>query len=223
MSKRKTFSGVKIHHLWGIEDESQNSSITWSCKHALIRDTAGTEINIVVDFWMHQWWKNDNHLNTQIDEKVMSADYIFVTHAHLDHIGRLPMLVSRGFKGKIIMTPATMELAYISLLDSAKIMQDEYEAKKEERRKKWKIASDVARYTDFENKKTLTPEELARKSEIEKKYWLETIKKMQDMLARVKGSIPQLLPRTFSSPVYYEWGVLPFLKIPNSSIRTCSK
>ena len=56
-------------------------------------------------------------------------DYILVTHAHLDHIGRIPKLVKEGFSGKIYATAATKELAYIILMDSAKIMNEDFETK----------------------------------------------------------------------------------------------
>lgn len=200
---RDIFSGVKIHHLWGIEDESQKSSITWSCKHVLIRDAAGTEINIVVDFWMHQWWKSDNDFNTQIDEKVISADYIFVTHAHLDHIGRLPMLVSRGFKGKIIMTPATKALAQASLLDSANIMKLNYDAKIEDRKRKWKILSDVSRYTSLQKNEKRTQADNTKMREIEWEYWSEKIQNLQAMLEKVHWNIVELLPDVVK-PLYSE-------------------
>jgi metallo-beta-lactamase family protein len=48
-----------------------------------------------------------------------------LTHAHLDHCGRLPILLQKGFKGNIFMTPATRDLAELSLLDSAKIAKQD--------------------------------------------------------------------------------------------------
>ena len=54
-------------------------------------------------------------------------DAIFLTHAHYDHCGRIPMLVKQGFKGRIIGTQPTRDLAKIVLLDSAKLQQEEYE------------------------------------------------------------------------------------------------
>ncbi len=47
------------------------------------------------------------------------VDVLLLTHAHLDHCGRIPLLVKRGFKGEIIATAATRELARLVLLDSA--------------------------------------------------------------------------------------------------------
>ena len=43
-------------------------------------------------------------------------DYVFLTHAHYDHVGRTPLLVKRGFRGKIFCTAPTKELARIIFL-----------------------------------------------------------------------------------------------------------
>ncbi len=54
-------------------------------------------------------------------------DYVFLTHAHYDHCGRLPLLYKQGFRGKIISTQPTRDIAEIILLDSAKIQREDYE------------------------------------------------------------------------------------------------
>lgn len=47
---------------------------------------------------------------------------VFVTHAHLDHVGRLPKLYKEGFRGKVYSTPATRDCAELILLDSEKLL-----------------------------------------------------------------------------------------------------
>ncbi len=54
-------------------------------------------------------------------------DVIFLTHAHYDHSGRIPILVKQGFKGRIICTQPTRDLTKIILLDSANLQKEEYE------------------------------------------------------------------------------------------------
>ncbi len=52
-------------------------------------------------------------------------DYIFLSHAHYDHTGRLPMLCQRGFEGEIIATPATRDLTFRIMDDSLRIQKEE--------------------------------------------------------------------------------------------------
>ena len=54
-----------------------------------------------------------------------SIDALVVTHAHLDHVGRIPKLVKDGFKGKIVMTPACRDLAALILKDSVGILGED--------------------------------------------------------------------------------------------------
>jgi len=63
-------------------------------------------------------------------------DYLLLTHAHLDHCGRIPLLVKRGFSGEIITTSASVELARLVMLDSAGLQEEEarYQRRKARRR-----------------------------------------------------------------------------------------
>ncbi|GAA4004632.1 MBL fold metallo-hydrolase [Deinococcus rubellus] len=51
---------------------------------------------------------------------------VLLTHAHLDHVGRLPLLVRRGYVGPIYCTPPTLNLAETVLLDSARLQVESY-------------------------------------------------------------------------------------------------
>jgi len=63
-------------------------------------------------------------------------DTVFLSHAHLDHIGLVPRLVREGFAGEILATPATAEIARLMLADAAHIQVEEaaYRARKARRR-----------------------------------------------------------------------------------------
>jgi metallo-beta-lactamase family protein len=54
-----------------------------------------------------------------------SIDCLLLTHAHLDHCGRIPLLVKRGFRGEIIATAPTRELARIVLSDAASLQEED--------------------------------------------------------------------------------------------------
>jgi metallo-beta-lactamase family protein len=54
-----------------------------------------------------------------------SIDILLLTHAHLDHCGRLPLLVKRGFRGEVLATAATRDLARLVLLDAAHLQEED--------------------------------------------------------------------------------------------------
>jgi len=54
-----------------------------------------------------------------------TIDYLLVTHAHLNHVGRIPKLVKEGFSGSIVWTKATRDMAEVILLDNAKVMEED--------------------------------------------------------------------------------------------------
>ena len=62
-------------------------------------------------------------------------DFLLLTHAHLDHCGRIPLLSKRGFNGEIITTAASRELARLVMLDSAHLQEEEarYQARRKAR------------------------------------------------------------------------------------------
>jgi metallo-beta-lactamase family protein len=56
-----------------------------------------------------------------------SVDFLLLTHAHIDHIGFLPRLVREGFRGPVRTTGASLDLARLLLMDSAKLQEEDAE------------------------------------------------------------------------------------------------
>lgn len=80
----------------------------------------------LVDCGMFQG-RDEKEYNTSFPFSPSSISSIILTHAHLDHSGRIPKLVKDGFKGKIYATIPTIELCEILWLDTAKLMKEEVE------------------------------------------------------------------------------------------------
>jgi len=80
---------------------------------------------MLIDFGMFQGEHEEKNAQPlEFDPKTI--DYLLFTHAHLDHVGRAPLLFKHGFRGKIITTKATLDLARIVMLDSAHLMQENF-------------------------------------------------------------------------------------------------
>ena len=90
------------------------------------------EHRILVDCGMFQGEPEDMHKNADpFPFNPSELDAVFLTHAHMDHVGRVPMLVKRGYKGPIYATAPSTELAMLLWDDMVGIMKDA-----ERRRKK---------------------------------------------------------------------------------------
>jgi metallo-beta-lactamase family protein len=79
-----------------------------------------TTARVLIDFGLHQGEpeaRDHNRFPSSLD--VARLDAVLLTHAHLDHAGRLPMLADAGYRGPIYATPATRELGEILLKDAA--------------------------------------------------------------------------------------------------------
>lgn len=83
--------------------------------------------HVLVDCGMEQG--EDIFENRDLPVEPSEIDCLLLTHAHIDHSGKIPLLCKNGFKGKIYMTEATARLALIMLRDSAHIQMFEAEWK----------------------------------------------------------------------------------------------
>ena len=102
--------------------------VTGSCHYL---NAAGK--NILVDYGMEQG--GNVYENAELPIPFSDVDYIFITHAHIDHTGLLPLIYAKGFKGQIFATQATCDLCNIMLKDSAHIQEMEAEWKNRKARR----------------------------------------------------------------------------------------
>lgn len=88
---------------------------------------------ILIDCGMFQGTKHGedkNYENFPYDPK--KIDLVLVTHAHIDHIGRIPKLYKQGFKNKVLVTEPTKDLSKVMLLDSQGLLVREARREKKE-------------------------------------------------------------------------------------------
>jgi metallo-beta-lactamase family protein len=93
-----------------------------------------SHVSLLVDCGLVQGQKYGEDENRKPFEYDPSkVNYLFITHAHIDHVGRIPKLVKDGFKGTIYSTPETLALARIMLADCVRVLGGEAkrEGKKE--------------------------------------------------------------------------------------------
>lgn len=94
--------------------------VTGSCHYLIANDK-----HILVDCGMEQG--NDVYENQELPIPASEVDYVLLTHAHIDHSGLIPLLYSKGFRGKVYTTRPTVDLCEIMLKDSAHIQMFEAE------------------------------------------------------------------------------------------------
>jgi metallo-beta-lactamase family protein len=97
-------------------------TVTGSCYYIDLGD-----VKFLVDCGAFQGYKMEDKNREPFPFDPGSIDYLLLTHAHYDHCGRIPLLVKQGFRGRIIATQPTRDLAKLVLLDSAKIQKEDFE------------------------------------------------------------------------------------------------
>ena len=103
--------------------------VTGSCHYLEVNGK-----NILVDYGMEQGVNTFENAKLPVDEACI--DYVLLTHAHVDHSGKLPLLYARGFRGQVFMTDASADLCEIMLRDCAHIQQMEAEWKNRKARRR---------------------------------------------------------------------------------------
>ncbi|MBZ0224162.1 MAG: MBL fold metallo-hydrolase [Dokdonella sp.] len=106
--------------------------ITYAC-HGAAKDVTGSchlitcnERRVLIDCGLFQGGEETEARNfREFEFDPASIDALLLTHAHLDHCGRVPKLVREGFRGRIFATSATRELARVVLLDAGSLQEEE--------------------------------------------------------------------------------------------------
>ena len=95
--------------------------VTGSCH---LVECAGRKL--LIDCGMFQGGRESEEENAEpFGFDPADVDFLLLTHAHLDHCGRIPLLYRRGFRGEIVTTPPTRELTRLVLLDAAHLQEEE--------------------------------------------------------------------------------------------------
>ncbi len=114
------------------------------------------QARLLLDFGLFQGARSEearNRLPTGL--KVRNLHAVLLTHAHLDHTGRLPLLVKAGYAGPIHATPATIEITELILRDSAKVQA--HDAMRENRRRERSGRPLVEPFYTLDEVETLLP------------------------------------------------------------------
>ncbi|MFO0828386.1 MAG: MBL fold metallo-hydrolase [Phycisphaerales bacterium] len=122
------------------------------------------EASVLVDFGAFAGEPNEDELNRSLGFlDPARLDAVLVTHAHGDHIGRLPLLAKSGFNGPVFATDATIDIGTLMLADSARIQQADAERENRARRSAGK--SPVEPLFDLIDAESLVP--LARRVKLD--------------------------------------------------------
>ena len=104
-----------------IEFHGADQDVTGSC-HLI--ECAGKRV--LIDCGLYQGGRELDEENSEpFGFDAAAIDCVLLTHAHLDHCGRLPLLAKRGFRGGIVTTGASRELARLVMLDAAHLQEEE--------------------------------------------------------------------------------------------------
>lgn len=143
---------ISTKFLGGVAD---GDNLTGSCTLITIR--RGKNLTkFLIDAGLVQCeFKNSVERNqailTQLDP--LSIDFIITTHSHIDHIGRIPLLVKEGFCGRIICTKPTKRLMRVMLTDTAKIQASENKFLKTREKKREKRCREKHHRRNYKQKR----------------------------------------------------------------------
>ena len=102
---------------------SAHPEVTGSCNLVIVKYPDGITTRFIVDCGLFQE-REYGEYNQNFPFKEEHIEFAILTHNHVDHLGRFPLLVKNGFTGKIHTTKATALFAPLALYDSYKVLRD---------------------------------------------------------------------------------------------------
>lgn len=133
--------------------------VTGSCFLCVLKLPDRQTIKFLVDCGLFQEEKYSN-LNDDLPFDCENIDFVLLTHNHVDHTGRLPLLFKRGFRGKIYTSNPTKLLLPLALNDSYKVLSDVYKRNHKKRlydEKDVKLTLENVEGLNFNEKIKVTP------------------------------------------------------------------
>ena len=82
-------------------------------------------VKFLLDCGLFQGSEELEELNPKFTFDPKEIDFVILSHGHLDHCGRLPYLVKRGFRGKIYATSGTIDTSRLILMDAAQVQEEQ--------------------------------------------------------------------------------------------------
>lgn len=104
--------------------QTLNSGVTGSCHLCIVKYPNKETNRFIVDCGLFQGSDEAEDINCSFPFNEENIEFALITHNHIDHIGRLPLLVKNGFSGKIYTTPPTSILLEPALFDSYRVLKD---------------------------------------------------------------------------------------------------
>lgn len=108
-----------------VDIQSLNSKVTGSCHLCIVKYPNGDTTRFIVDCGLFQGEdEQSSEKNKCFPFDADKIDFVLVTHNHIDHIGRLPLLHANGYRGKIYTSKDTYHLLPLALSDSYRVLKD---------------------------------------------------------------------------------------------------
>lgn len=104
--------------------QTLNSGVTGSCHLCIVKYPDGTTTRFIVDCGLFEGREETGSENKTFPFNADGIEFALITHNHIDHVGRLPLLCKQGFRGNIYTSPPTSNLLVLALDDSYRVLKD---------------------------------------------------------------------------------------------------